>query len=109
MIDPAFLLCLMNYISRLTVSQQEWRLWIMLLHVCLYKFRIRIRIAILTQMSAGIICSDIRSEQACTFSVTLIFITLRNLKPCMKCGLKSFLPVRMTGSVAEPATRPLLS
>ena len=68
-IQPAFLLCLMDYIPGLTVPDQERRLRIVVLYVLFHKCRIRIGIAVPAKMSTGIICSDICPHKTgCTWS-----------------------------------------
>ena len=63
-VEPAFLLCFMDVVVRVKVSDQKWGFWIMHFHIVFHKIGIRISIAVPAQMSACIISSDISAEQA---------------------------------------------
>ena len=78
-INPTFLLRISNLITREHISQQKRRCWIMLSHIRFHQCRIGIGIAIFTQMTAGVISTNVSSQQAGALVVPLICFTLRNI------------------------------
>ena len=86
-VDPAFLVRLVDHIIRLTVADQEWRQRIVLSHIRPNLFSVCISITIPAHMTACIICSDISSEQTGAFSVSLILSASRDIQPGLECFL----------------------
>lgn len=60
----------------------------MLPHIFFYNRWICIGIAITAQMPAGIIGSNIRTQQTGTLTIPLIGLSFGNMKVCMKGGFK---------------------
>lgn len=58
-------------------------------HIFFYKSCICIRITILAQMAAGIICTYVHPEQTRTLSISLITFSLWHVEMGVKCCLKS--------------------
>ena len=90
-VNPAFLLCLMYNITLTAASNQEWGHRVMPSHIIPHKRGIGIGITVFANMPAGIICSDINSQQTRTLTISLvglIGINPRNVKMLMQCRLK---------------------
>ena len=86
-VDPAFLVGLVDHIIRFTIAGQERRLRIVFSHILHNQFSVRVSVAVSAEMSACIICSDISSEQTGTFTVSLILSALRDIQPGLECFL----------------------
>ena len=86
-VDPAFLVGLMDHITGFTIAGQERRLRIVFSHILHNQFSVRISVAVPAEMTACIISSDISSEQTGAFAVPLILSALRDIQP----GLESCL------------------
>ncbi len=82
---PAFLLCLMNHIIRLYISNKQRRIRIVFLHILSHQFIAVISIAISALVSACVISTYI----TCKITGTLFpcAFLLRCIQPTMKCCL----------------------
>ena len=86
-VDPAFLVGLVDHITGFTIAGQERRLRIVFSHILHNQFSVRISVAVPAEMSACIICSDISSEQTGAFAVPLILSALRDIQLGLECFL----------------------
>ena len=66
-VRPTHLLCLMNDLSLLQFSHKKRRFGVMQLHISSDILSVVVGIAVTAEMSAGIVSTDIRSENAGTF------------------------------------------
>ena len=88
-VRPAFLFCRMNNFALSKPPDEQGRCGVVELHISHDVFSVVIRVAVFTEVSAGVVCADVRSENAET--LRSLRFSFRHVKPTANHRFKRLL------------------